>query len=89
MQQLEAVSSHHFVHPHRERKIVWRKLEERVSADVDLVEENAGKERRQAKWLAIRDEMHFVSAIGEGDTELRRDRARAAVGRVARDANLH
>ena len=72
VQQVQLVLTHHLVHPHRQREIVWRELEQRVAADVYLVEEHTRQKRRQSEGLLIRHEVHFVTARGERDTELRR-----------------
>ena len=89
VQELEAMRAHDFVHPHRECKIVWRELEEWISADIDFVKEDSRQERWQAKWLTVGNEMDFVPSVREGDAKLRGDGARPAVRRVAGNSNLH
>ena len=84
VQQVEAVLAHHFVHAHGEREVVRRILEERIAADVDLVEVDARQEVRQPEWLLVGDEMDLVPALRERDAELGRDGAGAAVGRDSR-----
>jgi hypothetical protein len=70
VEQVEAMREHDLVHAHGEGKVVGRILEQRVLADIDLVEEDAGEEGREAKRLLVGDEVHLVSALGEGDPEL-------------------
>jgi hypothetical protein len=77
------------VHANRQCEIVGRKLEEWVSSDIHFVKEDARQERRQSERLSVRDEVDFVSTIGQRDSKLRRHGAGAAVGRVTGDANLH
>src|SRR5690606_35974958 len=76
-------------HSHGQREIVGRILEERILADVDLVEVDPREERREAEGLLVRDEVHFVPALGERDPELGGDGPRAAVRGVAGDPDLH
>src|SRR5712671_2892686 len=83
------MSPDHLVHPDREREIVRRKLEQRIAADVDFVEEDSWQERWQAEWLPVRNEVDFVSTIGQSDAQLRRNGARSAVRRITGDANVH
>src|SRR5205814_8696814 len=87
--QLESVCLNDFVHPHRQRQVIGRELEERIPTYVDFVEKNPRQKRRQSERLPICDEVDFVSSFGEGNTQLCRDGSGAAVRRVARDANLH
>ena len=89
VQQIELVREHHLVHPHGQREIVRRIFEERISPDVDLVEVDARQERRQPKWLLVRDEVDLVAAPSERHAELRRHGARAAIGRIASNADSH
>jgi hypothetical protein len=89
VQHIQAMRAHHLVHAHREREIVGRVLEQRVPADVDLVEEDARQEVRQPEGLLVRDEVDLVAARRERDPELGGDGAGAAVGRVAGDTDLH
>ena len=89
MQDVELVIAHHFVHPHGERQIVWRILEERIASDVHLVKPDPRQEARQAERLLIGDEVHFVATRGERDAKFSRDGARSTVGRIAGDPDLH
>ena len=89
MQEIEPVVEHHLVHAHGEREIVRRILEQRVPADVDLVEVDAWQKRRQAERLLVRDEVNLVSAPRQRDAELRGQRAGTAVRWIAGDADLH
>ena len=89
VQKLEAMGLHDLVHTDRERQVVRRELEQRVSADVDLVEENPRQKRRKPKWLAVGYEMDFMPALGESNAELGRNRARPSVRRVTGDADFH
>src|SRR4051812_2353692 len=77
------------VHSHRKREIVWRILEERIAADVDFMEVDARRERRQPERHRVADEVDLVAASREGDAELGREGAGAAVGRITGDADLH
>ena len=78
-----------FMHANRKREIVGRILEQRIPADVYLVEVDARKKRRQPKRLLVGDEMDLVATTGERDAKLRRNGAGAAVRRIASDTNLH
>jgi hypothetical protein len=89
VQQLEVVAPDDFVHPHRESEIVRRKLEEGITADIDLVEKNAGQERWKAEWLSVRDEVDFVPALRQRDAELGRYGAGPTVRRVTGNAYVH
>ena len=89
VQQVEPVGQRDLVHPHGEREVVGRILEQRISADVDFVEIDARQKRREAERLLIRDEVNLVATPGERDPELGRDGARSAVRRIAGDADLH
>ena len=80
---------HDLVHAHGEREVVRRILEQRIPADVHLVEEDARQEHRQAERLLVGDEMDLVPARGERDAELGRHGAGAAVRRIAGDADPH
>jgi hypothetical protein len=88
VQQLQSVRYNYFVHAHREREIVGRILEQRIPPDVHFVEIHVRKERRQPERLAVRDEMDFVAARRERNSELRCDRARSTIRRVAGDSDL-
>src|SRR5205085_1488408 len=77
------------VHAHGEGEVVGRKLEKWIAADIDFVEENSRKKRRQSERLTIGDEVDFVSTLGEGDAKLGRHGAGPTVRRVTSDANLH
>ena len=44
VQQLELVTLHHLVHPHRESEVVGRKLEQWIASDVHFVEEDPRQE---------------------------------------------
>src|SRR5450756_3117314 len=89
VQQLEPVALDDFVHAHRESEIVRRKLEERITADIYFVEKNARQERWKPEWLAIRDEVDFVSALRQRDAELGRYCAGPSVRLVTGDAYVH
>ena len=89
VQQVELVRQHHLVHPHGEREVVRRILEQRIAADVHLVEVDPRQERREPERLLVRDEVDLVAALRERDPQLGRDGARAAIGRVAGDPDLH
>ena len=89
VEEVESFVDHHLVHAHGEREVVRRVLKERVAADVDFVEVDARQEYGQAERQLVRDEMHFVTALGERDAEFGRDRAGPAVRRITGDADLH
>jgi hypothetical protein len=73
MKNLEAVHHDGLVHSYREREVIGRILEQRVSPDVDFVEKDVGQEFRQTEWLSVCDEVDLVPSRGESDTKLRRD----------------
>jgi hypothetical protein len=89
VQQVEAVRPYDLVHAHGEREVVRRILEQGVSHHLHLVEVDAREERRQTERLLVGDEVHLVTAACERDPQLGRHGARAAVRRVAGDADLH
>ena len=74
---------------HGQREIVRRVLEQRIPPDIDFMEVDARLEHRQPERLLIRNEVHLVPAGRERDAKLGRDGPGAAVGGVARDANVH
>ena len=80
---------HDLVHANGERKVVWRIFEQRVPADIHLMEVDARQERRESERLLVRDEVDLVAAAREGDPELRRHRTGSAVRWVAGDTDLH
>ncbi len=67
VQQVQSVRPHHFVHSHGEREIVRRILEQRIPADINLVEIDARKERGEPEWLLVGDEVDLVAAPGQRD----------------------
>ena len=87
--ELEFVIPHHLMDPHRQREIVGWILEEWIAHDIHLVVKNPRGEAAQAERLLVRDEVHLVTARGQGDSELRRDGTGAAVRGIAGDADLH
>src|SRR5690606_41389578 len=64
-------------------------LEERISRHLHLVEVHPLAEPGQAKRLVVRHEVDLVAPLREDEPQLRGDGARAPVGRIARDADLH
>ena len=62
VQQIELVGEHHLVHAHGECEIVWRVLEQRIAADVHLVEVDPRQERRQPEGLLVGDEVDLMAA---------------------------
>src|ERR1700733_8345542 len=89
MEQVESVRQDDLVHAHGERQVVRRVLEERVSADVDFVEVNPRQKGGQSERLLIRDEVDLVAALREGDAKLGRYGARATIGGIAGDPDVH
>ncbi len=89
VEQLQLMREHDLVHPHGEREIVGRVLEERVASDVDFVEVDPRAELPEPERLLVGDEVHLVAARGERDAEFGRERARTAVGGIAGNADLH
>ena len=56
VQQVEPMGAHDFVHPHRQREVVRRVLEERIATDVDFMEVDARQEdgRRNGCWYVMK-----------------------------------
>ena len=72
----------------RERERVGGMFKKRVVPHFHFMEEYSLAEPTEPKRLIIRDEMDLVAPFGECESQFRGDRARAAVGRIAGDANL-
>ena len=89
VQDVELVITHDFMHAHGEGQIVRRILEERIAPDIHLVKPDPWQETRQAERLLIGNEVHFVAARGERNTEFGRDGTRSTIGRIAGDPDLH
>jgi len=89
MQQLQLMRPDDFVHPYRQSEIVWRKLEEGIAPDVDLVKKDARQKRRKPKGLTVGDEVDFVSSVRQRNSELCRDGSRPTVRRITRNSYLH
>src|SRR5665213_861029 len=88
MQQVELIELGHLCHARCQREIVRRVLEERILIHLDLVKANICLTAAQPEGRGRGDEVYFVSARGQFNTQLRRDDSAATVGRVAGDADL-
>jgi hypothetical protein len=89
MQQVEIVQLRNLCHARGQCQIVRRVIEQRVTRNLYLVIMNIGFFPAQPDGLGIRDEMNFVTALGQFQSEFRSHYAAAAVGGIARDPNLH
>src|SRR5574341_2597888 len=70
-------------------EIVGRILEQRIRGYVDFMNKNVGMKFAQTKRHGVADEMHFVAALCQGQSELGSDGAGAAVGGVTNHADFH
>ena len=88
--EVELLAHGHFMLLHRQRQRVrGRLLEQRILGLRDLVERDPLDVPTQPEWARVGDEVHLVAPARELEAELGRDRPRAAVGRVAGDADSH
>jgi sensor histidine kinase regulating citrate/malate metabolism len=70
MQEIEAVCLYDLVHSDSKSEVVRRELEKRIPPDVDFMEVDVRKKRRQPERLAICNEVNLVAARSESDAEL-------------------
>ncbi len=89
VQQIEIVVFGDLRHPRRQGQAVRRILEQRVTGNLHLVILDARRARVQANRIRVGDEVHFVAAVGQLNAQFGGDDAAAAVGRIARDPDLH
>ncbi len=71
MQQVKRTEFSHLRHPRRERQIVRRKLEQRITRDRDFVIDTFAIPPVQPKRLRIRNEVNLVSRRGKLNAQLR------------------
>src|SRR3954465_976111 len=89
MQQVKIIVLCDFCHPRRQRQVIRRIFEQRITGNLHLVEADIPLRSDQPNRLRIGDEMDLVSTLRELQTELGSDDATAAVCRITRDADLH
>jgi hypothetical protein len=89
VQQVEPALARDFGHLGRQREVVGRVVEEPQRGAIHLVEADVLVELVGAHQEALRDEVDLVVAARQVQPQLVRDRARAAHGRVAGDADPH
>ena len=89
VQQVEIVELRDLRHARRQRQIVRRIVEQRITRDFDFVIMNVRFRAPQPDRLGVRDEMNFVAALGQFQAQFRGHHAAAAVGRITGDPNLH
>ena len=85
VQQVELLALDHLDELRRQRGVVGGVLEQRVVHPRHLVVVHVGRVAREARRLAVADEVHVVTAAREREPELGGDDAGAAVGGVAHD----
>ena len=88
--QIELLALGDFVLFDRERqRIGGRLLEQRILELRDLMKRHPLGKAAQAERARVGDEVNLVAASRELEPQLRRDGARAAVGRITRNADSH
>ena len=87
---LDAVLADDLDHLGGERQIVGGIAKQRIRRDLHLVVVDAGPVSiAQPVGGLVGEEVDLVAALGKREAQLGRDDAGAAVGRVARDSDLH
>src|SRR5215510_3494576 len=89
VEQIEIIDLRNFRHPRRQRKIVWRVLEQRILGDRNFVIPDIVVERSQAEGLRVRDEVNLMPTMGELNSQFGGDHSAAAVRGITRDSDLH
>ena len=91
VQEVDPFLQHDLVLLGRQRERVGEVVEQRIAAHprLDLMEVDPLGVSVEAERGVVGDEVHLVAASRELEAQLGRDRARAAVGRIAGDPDLH
>ncbi len=89
VQKIESVKLRHFRHARGQRQIVRRIVEQRITGDVHFVIVNVGMQFGQPDGLGVGNEMDFVPALRQFQTQFGGHHAAAAVGGIAGDPDLH
>ncbi len=89
MQQIEPLALGHFRHARGESQRVRRIVEQRVVRNFDFVIVDAGRIGVEPDRIGIADEVNFVPALRQFETQLGRDDSTTAIGGVAGDADAH
>ncbi len=89
VQQVELVDLGDLGHARRQRQVVRRILEQRITRDLDLVIVNVGLRFGQADGLRIGDEVDLVAALRQLQSELGGDHTAAAVSGITGYADSH
>src|SRR5437879_5014221 len=89
VEQVQRVDFRDFCHARGQSEIVWRILKKRILRDDHFMKVNSRMVFNEADRLGIGDEVDVVSALGELNTQLRRDDSAATVCGITGDTYLH
>ncbi len=89
VQQVELVDFGNLGHACRQRQVVRRILEQRIPRNFDLVIVNVGLRLSQPDGLRVRNEVDFMAALRQFESELRGDHTAAAVSGITRYTDSH
>ncbi len=89
VQQIEIVDFRHLGHARGQRQVIRRIVKQRIMRDLYLVIENVGLRSLQPERLRIGDEMNFVSALRQLNSQFRCNHTAATVGGITGNTDFH